>query len=309
MHSKDSSDMTSLTASSPPPSPARQPVYYVTSPVEQSHRAEGARTSFGTSSLGTSPLHPHNHRYASSPIDHSRESSTTRISGTWRKLHHHDHHDHHTLEPSDDEDEYEHAGSVSVRCYVVWFVLGFVLLFTAFSLILWGVSKSYKPNVHVTGLVFHDFNLQAGIDLTGVPTKMISINSTVNIAFRNTAVFFGVHVSSTPLDIYYSDLNIATGSMEEFYLSRKKSLAVKVEVGGRQVPVYGAGSSLRSRAEDGGGPVVVPLQLHFTVRARAYVLGHLVKTKFYRRVRCSFQLSEDRLGKPVNLVKACEYHE
>lgn len=61
------------------------------------------------------------------------------------------------------------------------------------------------------------------MDLTGVPTKMLSINSTVKIAFRNPATFFGVHVSSTPLVLFYYDLKIASGNVSIlFFLIKEK---------------------------------------------------------------------------------------
>lgn len=60
-------------------------------------------------------------------------------------------------------------------------------------------------------MAFQSYDIHAGTDMTGVPTKMLSINSTVRIAFRNPATFFGVHVSSTPFQLYFSDLKIATG--------------------------------------------------------------------------------------------------
>lgn len=62
-------------------------------------------------------------------------------------------------------------------------------------------------------MVFEFYNVQAGMDLTGVPTKMLSINSTVRISFRNPATFFGVHVASTPLELYYSELRVASGEV------------------------------------------------------------------------------------------------
>lgn len=49
------------------------------------------------------------------------------------------------------------------------------------------------------------------MDKTGVPTDMLSLNSTVRIFYRNPATFFGVHVSSTPVEIYYDQLKIASG--------------------------------------------------------------------------------------------------
>lgn len=68
--------------------------------------------------------------------------------------------------------------------------------------------------------------IQAGNDGSGVATDMLSINSTVKIIFRNTGTFFGVHVTSTPLDLSYTELTIATGNVSnnsqnkfKFYLA------------------------------------------------------------------------------------------
>lgn len=60
---------------------------------------------------------------------------------------------------------------------------------------------------------FESFSIQAGIDGSGVPTDMVSVNSTVKLSFRNTAAFFGLHVSSTPVDLFYSQLALATGNV------------------------------------------------------------------------------------------------
>nr|CAD1835201.1 unnamed protein product [Ananas comosus var. bracteatus] len=253
------------------------------------------------------------------PIHHSRESSTALYSAPlkhapWRKL---------SAAHSrgagagaaaaiggagDDEEEEEEEERVAgeernlLRRYACLF-LAFVLVFTLFSLILWGATKSYKPKVLVKSVVFESYNIQAGMDYTGVPTKMMSLNSTVRIAFRNPGTFFGVHVTSTPLDLYFYDLKVASGYIKEFYQPRQSGRVVTVGVGGRQVPLYGGGSGLSSRSVDRDGKskggttaAVVPLNLTFVVRARAHVLGYLVKSKFYLRVRCALSLREAHLG-------------
>ena len=53
-------------------------------------------------------------------------------------------------------------------------------------------------------MTFEQFKIQSGSDSTGVATDMISVNSTVTFTYRNTGTFFGVHVSSTPLDFFGS---------------------------------------------------------------------------------------------------------
>jgi len=62
-------------------------------------------------------------------------------------------------------------------------------------------------------ITFDRFIIQAGADLSGVATSMVSMNSTVKMTFRNTATFFGVHVASTPLDLNYYQLTLATGNV------------------------------------------------------------------------------------------------
>ncbi|KAL5984109.1 hypothetical protein ACLOJK_018211 [Asimina triloba] len=302
MHAKSDSEVTSLAPSSPARSP-RRPLYYVQSPSQ--HDAE--KMSFQSSPMG-SPAH-HHFQYHCSPIHHSRESSTTRFSaslknpknGAWRRMTHGqaaDGDDDHDEDDEDGEDGDGWKRMSMARFYFICFLLSLVLLFTAFSLILWGASKPYKPrivmkkvvfdtlpvffpapfecrlfafqrteletgvlerekkrfsNVYLLSkcrkmrpseftdfvprqqshfylavdfsapflprtftlsIVFESFNVQAGMDGTGVPTKMLSLNSTVRIFFRNPATFFGVHVTSTPLELYYYQLQIASGNAD-----------------------------------------------------------------------------------------------
>jgi hypothetical protein len=65
----------------------------------------------------------------------------------------------------------------------------------------------------VQNIVFESFNIQAGVDNSGVATDMLSLNSTVRIHYRNPGTFFGVHVTSTPLELHYYQLKVATGQV------------------------------------------------------------------------------------------------
>ncbi|XP_043710769.1 uncharacterized protein LOC122659723 [Telopea speciosissima] len=300
MHVKSDSEVTSLDASSPPRSP-RRPLYYVQSPSQ--HDVE--KMSYGSSPIG-SP-----HHYHSSPIHHSRESSTTRFSASlknprnvtaWKKIHR-------DVNEEEDEDDVVAGGRSSgevARFYVLCFIFSFVVLFTVFSLILWGASKPYKPKISIKSIVFESFNIQAGMDGSGVPTDMMSLNSTVKIWFRNPATFFGIHVTSTPLQLYYYQLKLAAGYMEKFYQSRKSQRMITVTVKGSQVPLYG-GVSVVNGGEQDLKSMVVPLNLTFLVRSRAYVLGKLVRPKFYRNIRCAVTLQGNLLGKPISLLHSCDY--
>lgn len=77
---------------------------------------------------------------------------------------------------------------------------------------------------------------------------------------------------------------------------------------GHQVPLYG-GIPLLSGTKGHLETTPVPLNLTFVMRSRAYILGKLVKTKFYRSVLCQVVVRGTHLGKPLNLTKSqsCVY--
>ncbi|KAH9307465.1 hypothetical protein KI387_035376 [Taxus chinensis] len=293
MHAKSDSEVTSLAPSSPTRSP-RRPVYYVQSPSRDSH--DGEKMSFQSTPI-LSPMGSPPHS-SSSLGRHSRESSTSRFSGSLkpgsRKVQPHD--GRHgkgkgwnQCSVIEEEGEFDESDEKKwpKRCYVLLFILCFALLFTLFSLILWGASRPFKPEISVTSITFHDFYISAGSDATGVPTKMISLNSTLRMSFYNPATFFGMHVTSTSMDLMYYQLAVASGQVRNFYQSKKSHRTLHVVLQGNKVPLYGGGASLSSSDAIGN----IPLDLSFTIRARAYVLGKLVKPKFLKHIQCNARVA------------------
>ncbi|RRT33541.1 hypothetical protein B296_00038532, partial [Ensete ventricosum] len=189
------------------------------------------------------------------------------------------------------------------RFYVLAFVAVFLVLFFLFALVLWGASHHQSPQVTMNSITFEDFYVQAGTDSSLVPTDLLTLNSTVKLTYRNAGSFFGVHVTSTPVLLDYYQLAIASGSIDYFYQSRKSQRNLYVAVMSSKLPLYGGGSGLSGRPN---GPPV-NLTLSFTVRSRAYVLGKLVKPKFYSHVLCAVVMDQTRLNTPVSLKNSCQY--
>ncbi|XP_050291742.1 uncharacterized protein LOC126732779 [Quercus robur] len=314
---KTDSEVSSLSQSSPARSP-RRPVYYVQSPSRDSHDGEKTTNSFNSSPV-LSPMGSPPHSHSNSSLGpHSRESSSTRFSGSlkpgsrknnnnsqrkgWKPWK--DQFD--SIEEEgllNDEDGNQHF--LRRRFYCLAFVVGFLVLFSSFSLILWGASRPQKPTITMKSILFDQFVIQAGADASGVATAMVSMNSTVKLTFRNTATFFGVHVTSTPLDLTYSQLKVASGTIDEFYQSRKSQRSIAIILKGSNIPLYGGGSSLGSQ---NGAPIdPVPVTLNFMVRSRAYVLGTLVKPKFYKRVECSVIMDPKKMNVAISLNNKCTY--
>ncbi|URE12741.1 Late embryogenesis abundant protein [Musa troglodytarum] len=219
------------------------------------------------------------------------------------------------------EDEREEKG-LPRRCYCLAFLLGFVILFSFFALILWGASRSQKPEITVKSIRFENFIIQAGSDASFVPTDMATLNSTVRFSFRNTGTFFGVHVSATRFVLSYDQLTLAGGDvrrttslslsltmtllqMNNFYQPRKSQRNVEVVVLEKKVPLYG-GPSLASSPGKPGSVATIPLNLSFMVKSRAYVLGKLVKPKLEIGVRCKVVMNPAKLDTRVSLKNSCQ---
>lgn len=62
-------------------------------------------------------------------------------------------------------------------------------------------------------LTVHNFYFGEGSDSTGVPTKMLTVNCSVKMSVYNPATFFGIHVSSAPVNLMYSEIAVATGQV------------------------------------------------------------------------------------------------
>lgn len=155
-HTKTDSEVTSLAPSSP-----NRPVYYVQSPSRDSHDGEKTTNSFHSTPI-LSPM--------GSPGRQSRDSSSTRYSGSLKpgsqkssngsrsnsgRHHNHRHRkgdkqrwkEFDAIEEEGLLDDDAYSKGVPRRCYFLAFVVGFFLLFTFFSLILWGASRNQKPVV------------------------------------------------------------------------------------------------------------------------------------------------------------------
>ncbi|KAL4189206.1 hypothetical protein AMTRI_Chr08g164340 [Amborella trichopoda] len=109
---------------------------------------------------------------------------------------------------------------------------------------------------------------------------MLSLNSTLKLIYRNRATFFCVHSTSTPISMTYYQLSVASENRRKS--QRAVNVVTKTSVG---------------------------LNITFEVRSIAYVLGKLVKPKFYTEVQCSAVFDQNKLGTPFSLKNSCHYDD
>lgn len=58
-----------------------------------------------------------------------------------------------------------------------------------------------------------EFYFGQGSDRTGVPTKFVTVNCTATISIHNPAKFFGIYVSSSQIDLMFSEITVASGAV------------------------------------------------------------------------------------------------
>lgn len=73
-------------------------------------------------------------------------------------------------------------------------------------------------------LAVNNFYIGAGADFTGVPTKMLTLNGSLHLSVYNPATFFGIYVTSTPVNFIYADIVIASGQVR--YLDNVRLLDI-----------------------------------------------------------------------------------
>lgn len=65
----------------------------------------------------------------------------------------------------------------------------------------------------------NNFYIGEGSDNTGVVTKMMTVNASLRISVYNPATFYGIHVTSTPINLIYSDIVVASGQVFSLHIS------------------------------------------------------------------------------------------
>ncbi|CAN6445628.1 unnamed protein product [Victoria cruziana] len=253
------SEETSFGESSPSRSP-QQPVYYVDSPSGDSHYGE--KTSMSSTpvlspaeSPGRTSTAYRSSTGCRSPTSGRRSSTSSRMRVSVKTgasmVATNEIHDNCASGKSDElwprstistieeeglleEEEVQETGSRR-NFYFFLFLLCIFILLSFSSLFLWGAARPQKPTITMKSISFQSFYLQAGSDASGVPTIMLSLNSTVTLVYHNTATFFGVHVSSSPFNLCYSELNVATGCIGNFYQRRRSKRTLRVQLQGRLV--------------------------------------------------------------------------
>nr|GLL20584.1 uncharacterized protein LOC109186414 isoform X1 [Ipomoea trifida] len=283
--------------------------YYVQSPSRDSNDYADKSSSAQNTPTFDSPLESPS--YSPSYGRNYGDSASSRVSGNlrwargnrrrsekgWRECKVID-------EELDPDNPYGNREGYSIIEKLLIGITGFSFVFAVLCFIIWGASRPYKTLVSLKALNVHSFYYGQGSDHTGVPTRLLTVNCSLSMATHNPATFFGIHVSSTAVKLFYSQLTVATGKVDEYYQPSKSYKELTVRLHGHKVPLYGTGTSLVDLDNKDG----VPLMLDFEMRSHGCLVGKLVKTKHTRHVSCSLIIKSGMTKQVVLHKKSCTWN-
>ncbi|KAL6532688.1 hypothetical protein OROGR_013648 [Orobanche gracilis] len=290
LHAASESDVAGIGPSS---SSSPMAAYYVQSPSRDSHDEIDKCSSSNSHSPSRSPCSYQRHSMAS-----SSSTAASRILGNQRRWSKH-YCNVVSEEDGEDDDNYSEDGEYDSRlCRFLIVLLAFGMVFAGVCLVFWVASKPYKAQVKVKGLRVQNMFVGEGSDHTGVPTKMISVNCSANLAIYNPAPFSGVHAGLLAASLVYSQITVATGQMKKCYVQKKSTRIMWVRLIGKGVPLYGAGMALAAYDERSGG---IPFKLEFEIQSRGYLVGNLVRTKHTIHASCLLLINPNNHTNEISL--------
>nr|XP_004499931.1 uncharacterized protein LOC101504502 isoform X2 [Cicer arietinum] len=127
-----------------------------------------------------------------------------------------------------------------------------------------------------------EFKLGEGVDRTGVTTKILTCNCSMNLIVENESRFFGLHIRPPLMDMKFSILPFAFSNGPKLYAESGLTIFT-LQLGVKNKAMYGAGRSMQDMLDSERG---VPIVIQVTLSSSFEVVPTLVKPRFHHRVEC-----------------------
>ncbi|XP_027163075.1 uncharacterized protein LOC113763453 [Coffea eugenioides] len=159
------------------------------------------------------------------------------------------------------------------------FILSVVIALVVFYI----VTKPPAPKMSIKMAGIPQFELVEGVDASGVTTKLLTCNCTVDLVVDNKSKLFGLHIHPPFLAMSFGNLPFALTEAPEFHTGIHDTEMFKLFVGTRNKPMYAAGRSMQDLLESNKG---LPLVIHVNLRSSFKVVWGLIKPKFHHEAQC-----------------------
>ncbi|CAN6454123.1 unnamed protein product [Victoria cruziana] len=167
----------------------------------------------------------------------------------------------------DDDDDPVHTSAHPV-CYMVKVAWKALVSFLAAMLVFFLVTRPPIPQLNVKEVMVRGFRLGEGVDKSGVPTKILRINCSVDLEVDNKSRVFGLHLQQTTLQLAFQSFNLAISHGAEMYVKKNTLLRFRLFIGGKEKGMYAAGENMDGMLDSGMGlPLVLRVRMKSQIAA------------------------------------------
>ncbi|QCD95579.1 hypothetical protein DEO72_LG6g273 [Vigna unguiculata] len=172
----------------------------------------------------------------------------------------------------------------SDSCAWIWLQMWWRILvsFGIALLVFYIATKPPSPNVSVEIARFSEFKLAEGVDRSGVTTKILTCNCSLNLMIENKSRFFGLHIRPPTMDMKFSNLPFAFSNAPELYAESGLSIFA-LQLGAKNKAMYGAGRNMEDMLDSGRG---LPLVIRVILSSSFKVVPTLIKPTFHHHLQC-----------------------
>ncbi|PSS09994.1 Neogenin like [Actinidia chinensis var. chinensis] len=150
-------------------------------------------------------------------------------------------------------------------------------------LVFYIATKPPIPQMSLKIAGIREFGLGEGVDASGVSTKILTCNCSLDLVIDNKSKLFGLHLHPPLMDLSFANLPLAISYGPKLYAGSDGSTLFQLHVATANKPVYGAGRAMQDMLDMRKG---LPLAIHVSLRSRFWVVWGLINTKFHHKAVC-----------------------
>ncbi|XP_058072418.1 uncharacterized protein LOC131221236 [Magnolia sinica] len=144
-------------------------------------------------------------------------------------------------------------------------------------------TKPPPPKMSVQMAGIRQFGLGEGTDNSGVVTKILTSNCSLDLEIENRSKFFGLHLRPPTIDIAFGRLTFATSLGPALYVEADSLETFRLYVGTKNKAMYGAGRDMQDMLESGKGlPLIIRVRLRSSIR----VIWNIVRPRYRHHAEC-----------------------
>ncbi|KAL1535050.1 hypothetical protein AAHA92_31150 [Salvia divinorum] len=167
----------------------------------------------------------------------------------------------------------------------------FLVSFMIALLVFYVAAKPPHPHLSLQVAGIRQFRLGEGVDASGVTTKLLTSNFSINLLVDNHSNLFALHIHPPIIKLIFGRLTFAISQIQgrEVYGGSDDLTVLRFNVGTKNKAMYGAGRSMQDFLESEKG---LPLVIRVSLRSRFIVIWGIFEPKYHHEAQCLVVLDD-----------------